>query len=356
MKICEHCKRRLKIDNTPAATNPEECELCCGLLDQVDQYLAIFLRETEDIKFNTFLLGVDTNKDCLKRDMDLINEKYKGSRNFKQEFTFNLGKKIEDLTKKKVDFKEPELTFTIRQETGDYDIWIKPIFIYGRYRKLRRGIPQSPWIISGKGRENEKSVSEYIGLSVLKLLEGRDYNFFSSGREDVDALMLGNGRPFYVEIIKPRLRSLNPDELAKMVSEISNGGVEVIDIHIAKKEEIDELKDKRFDKLYEVGIILDKEKIESVEKTIGSLINLEIEQQTPLRVLGIRKDKVRRRKIYKIEIKDKAEDRLSLYIKAEAGTYIKEFITGDKGRTNPSLSSLTGVNIKIEYLNVLEVN
>lgn len=47
----------------------------------------------------------------------------------------------------------------------------------------------------------EKSVEECIGTLVLPLFRGSGYKFHSAGREDVDVRMLGNGRPFIIEIL-----------------------------------------------------------------------------------------------------------------------------------------------------------
>ncbi len=356
MNVCKSCQKRLRLEDNIINAEPENCELCCGLLSHIDDYFNIFLNETKEIEYDKFLLGVEAIKECLERDTQTVSKLCPECRNFKQEFTFEMGSRIEQLLGKKVDFREPELTFAINQETGDYNIWIKPVYIAGRYRKIRRGIPQSPWINSAKGREGEKSVSEYIGIQTLKKFRGKDYNFFASGREDVDALMLGNGRPFYVEILKPYTRSVNFKELESLIIEYSKGGVEVNCLHLASKEEIERLKNSRYDKVYEVGISIEKIEEKSVQDTIEKLRNIEIEQMTPNRVLGIRKDKLRKRKIYDVKLLNSEGGIFKLKIKAEAGTYIKEFITGDNGRTKPSMSEMLGVNIKIEYLNVLEVN
>jgi tRNA pseudouridine synthase 10 len=45
-----------------------------------------------------------------------------------------------------------------------------------------------------------------------------------------------------------------------------------------------------------------------------------------------------------------------LILDTEAGTYIKEFVHGDLGRTNPSFASLAGAAADILDLDVLEVD
>ncbi len=353
MKICSHCATRLNAERT--VTDTGECDLCGGLLSQVDIFFDIFKEETKEIEFSNFIVGVDADERYLKNDDDYRKEHCTDCKSFKKEFSTILGRKIEELLGKEAEFGNPELVFTVKQESGDYKLWTKSCYIQGRYRKLRRGIPQSPWINPSREREMERSISEYIGLIGLKYLKGRDYTFFASGREDVDTLMLGEGRPFYVEILQPKLRKIDLDLLAEQVKKFSNGGVEILALKLAAKEDIEELKGKVFDKSYEVGVKIEGS-IENIESKIKEFEGITIHQRTPTRVLGLRKDRMRDRKIHSISIKESEGGRIRLIITAEAGTYIKEFVTGDNDRTNPSLSQRLGVNVQIEYLNVLEVN
>ena len=62
-----------------------------------------------------------------------------------------------------------------------------PIIVAGRYVKLCRELPQTPWILDGE-RKLDSSVEELIAADVVRAFggEGVTYNFVSSGREDVD--------------------------------------------------------------------------------------------------------------------------------------------------------------------------
>ncbi|MGC8562448.1 MAG: tRNA pseudouridine(54/55) synthase Pus10 [Thermoplasmata archaeon] len=331
------------------------CELCGNILDHVEDYFEMFAGEAKKYDFSTFLIGLRTPKESLRKEIELAEKTGVKFRSYKDDFQVALGSKIEAELPYRADFSKPDMVFTVNQENMDYSIWIRPMYLKGRYLKKRRGIPQSPWIKPGKGKEGEKSISEYIGLTVCRLFNGRDYNFFASGREDVDALMLGNGRPFYVEVKNPRKRTFDPAVLSEEVLNFSDGGVEVIDLSPASSVEIDGMKNLRSDKTYEVGLIIDGKVIEGIDEILKKYTDFKINQKTPRRVLNIRKDKMRERTIRSIEVKQYNEGHLVLIIKAEAGTYIKEFITGDDGRTVPNLKDELDINVKIDYLNVLEV-
>jgi len=354
MYLCPRCKERLSY-NDYSESGEGSCELCGDILDHVEDYFVMFEGETKKYDFSTFLIGLRTPKGNLRKEIELAEKTGVKLRSYKDEFQVALGSKIEAELPYRADFSRPEIVFTVNQENMDYSIWIRPIYLKGRYLKKRRGIPQSPWIKPGKGKEREKSISEYIGLTACDLLKGSDYNFYASGREDVDALMLGNGRPFYVEIKNPRKRTFDPARISEEVLKFSGGGVEIIELSPANPVEIEDMKTQRPDKTYEVGLTIEGNAIDGIEEILKKYSNLRINQKTPRRVLNIRKDKLRERTIRSMEVKQYNEGHLVLVIRAEAGTYIKEFITGDNGRTVPNLKDELDINVKIDYLNVLEV-
>lgn len=61
--------------------------------------------------------------------------------------------------------------------------------------------------------------------------------FCSSGREDVDVRMLGDGRPFMFEITNPRKTFFSPEELLAIEQSVnkSNDIVQVRDLAIISK-------------------------------------------------------------------------------------------------------------------------
>jgi tRNA pseudouridine synthase 10 len=355
MFLCDHCRERLSHRLVQPSIDTGICDLCGNLMEHVDDYFEMFKEESKRYEFSTFLIGVRTSKESLQKDREIIESAGTRIRSYKEEFQFLLGSKIERELHYTVDFGMPEFVFMVSQENMDYSIKIKSVYIKGRYLKKRRGIPQSPWIKPGRGKEMEKSVSEYIGQQVCNAFEGKNYNFFALGREDVDALMLGTGRPFYVQVETPTKRSIDLTNLSERVLMESKEGVEIIDISMAKQSEIDGMKDLRPDKTYEVGLTIEEGNRSDLEEVLKKYSNFKIDQRTPSRVLNIRKDKTRERRIRSIEIERFSGKQLILIITAEAGTYIKEFITGDNGRTVPSLKNELNINVKIDYLNVLEV-
>ncbi|VDM53038.1 unnamed protein product [Angiostrongylus costaricensis] len=95
----------------------------------------------------------------------------------------------------------------------------EPVILAGRYCKFSRFLPQSPWSFEDKmaPRESGNSVSEKI-VDLMKLKFGAcEARFIASGREDMDVRMLGDGRPFAVELRNCHFtKSLRGEEVDKL--------------------------------------------------------------------------------------------------------------------------------------------
>ncbi|KAJ3183292.1 putative tRNA pseudouridine synthase Pus10 [Gaertneriomyces sp. JEL0708] len=244
------------------------------------------------------------------------------------------------------------------------------IYVAGRYLKLQRGISNSPWIIGGK-RLAEHSVEELIGTKVDAFFRNDEHKFYSSGREDADVLMLGRGRPFYLELINPRRVEATSDEFAALQQDINTaaaGMVEARDLQIVDKDTIKHLKDaadtksKSYSTLVKLASPVTHEQLEE----ISQIKDLAVKQRNPTRVPR-RADLVRDKVIEKLRVypaepttePNPAEptDVIRVDLTTSAGTYVKEFVHGDDGRTTPCLADLLKVDwAKVLELDVLEIH
>jgi tRNA pseudouridine synthase 10 len=201
------------------------------------------------------------------------------------------------------------------------------------------------------------SVEEIVASVPMELLGGTDHAFHGMGREDIDALMLGNGRPFALEIREPKRRRVDPRELQDRINGQAAGKVEVSDLGPGTREEVVRFKDAKCDKSYEVLVNVSKvvtdQKFEELESYFKGKI---IKQKTPIRVSHRRADKVREREIQYLKIKDRVQNDVRMKIRSQSGTYIKELITGDEGRTQPSVSGFLEVECKIAALDVVWIH
>jgi len=85
---------------------------------------------------------------------------------------------------------------------------------------------------------------------------------------------------------------------------------------------------------------------EDLARSLGSLVDLSVSQETPLRVLHRRTPLVRPKTIHAMRPLWISPHWFSLELTASAGTYVKEFVHGDLGRTSPSVADLLAAGLE----------
>lgn len=190
---------------------------------------------------------------------------------------------------------------------------------------------------------------------VIERSGGTDVVFHGAGREDIDALMLGTGRPFVLEVKEPLHRHFDLIDLEKEINRLAKSKVEVRELRFVEKDMVEEVKIADADKVYRLRLIF-KDAI-SEEKLKASLDKLctNIKQRTPLRVAHRRADKVRTRTVHSAELIDMDVKGATIHLRCESGLYVKELISGDEGRTKPNLSELLGTEVQVRELDVIGV-
>jgi len=347
-----------------------ECFICRGLMSRLDELARQALPELEQYEYSTFLVGVKMHGDYVEREDKLRAEfQLEYGESIKGEFTREVGKRLAALTGKKADLEKPDMIIIFNLVENRVEITPMPLFIAGRYRKLVRGIPQARWICTecgGRGCERcnwsgkmyPTSVEELIAEPILRAAKGLEAKFHGAGREDVDVRVLGNGRPFVVEVKYPRIRQLDLEELAKTINQHAKGLVEVTELKYGDRKLVRRLKlmSERSPKKYRAVIEVEKPISHEDLRKLGEYFKDRlIEQYTPRRVLHRRADKLRKKKVYEVEAKPIGERMFEALIKCQGGLYVKELISGDEGRTTPSFSEVLGRSARCVELDVVEV-
>jgi len=335
-----------------------------GLLNDIKKYL-----ENSEIEFSTFLVGCRVPAEIIQKEDYIYSKLEDEPESIKKEINREIGKFLSLQMGNEVDFDNPNLVIMVDFNTNmtpNLEIQLNPLFVEGRYRKLIRGIPQTKWPCrkcKGKGCEYcnytgklyMESVEELISPQIIKEVKGTESKFHGAGREDIDVRMLGNGRPFVVEIKEPQKRTLNLKELENKINLYAAGKVEVSNLKLVGKERRSQIKTSSTStyKVYRAIVDLDKETSNDDLKILSSLDV--IEQRTPLRVSHRRADLIRKRRVRDLKVKKLDQERLELIIECEGGLYIKELISGDEYRTQPSVSSLLQNPARCVELDVLDV-
>jgi tRNA pseudouridine synthase 10 len=373
--LCDHCLGR-RFARIGQATNEERgravrnallaagersepaasCPLCDNIFRDVESLAASAIARMGDREYQSFLVGSKQDKASFDLETRLGYTEH-----LKNELNRELGKRLESLTGKTADFDNPDMTILVDARFGSVVIQVAPLYLYGRYRKLERGIPQTRWPCrqcrgkgcsrcGGTGKMYPTSVEELVAGPIMAISGGKEHSLHGMGREDIDARMLGNGRPFVVEIQDPKKRVLDLVAVQNDVNRLAAGKVEVEELRPSDLNEVRALKESRAVKTYVAQVAFEQpvpgEKLKLLETTFTGL---QVQQWTPQRVSHRRADLERKRRV--LEFRTEGPDRFR--ITAEAGLYIKELIHGDGGRTRPSVQEALGVRCSVITLDVV---
>ena len=386
--ICDRCLGRRLIGAagvgpqreaaTKARTWPEVaeagCPVCEGAFADAEEWLACALEAAKEYEFATFQVGTKFPGpgEGHERDVAAAMGAEKVGENMRTEANRLLASRITAATGKATSPEgRPELVIEVDTRYWTATAAANSAFVKGRYNKLRRDIPQTHWPCrrcqgrgcwecNDTGVTYAESVEDSVGDAAEPIFGATGHSFHGAGREDIDALMLGTGRPFIVELADPRRRTGDLAELERRINATTAAsGVAVRDLRMADKAEVAAIKEGDYQKEYLAHCIAESPlSRDQVEEACARLSGATLEQRTPDRVSHRRADLVRKRTLHKVALEEMAEDpgtRFSVRVLAESGTYIKEMVNGDEGRTVPSFSGLAGVPVKVEFLDVLAI-
>lgn len=351
---------------------PELCPLCEDLFDDTGNIVSRVIESTKGIEYGTIQFGIHLPKD-LVQDEDKIRSRHgaPASRPLKAAFADAIQEQLSEHIPGIEFVKEkPDLMILVDGLTLRIDIDVRPVFLYGRYRKLSREIPQTRWpcracrgraqgceSCQGTGLQYPDSVQDLIGEPIRAALQAEDTSFHGMGREDIDVRCLGSGRPFVLEVKNPLLRKANLVELVAAVNDSSSERVEIDQLEWTDRKRIGKIKETRSDKSYTIRFRVDNiPEEETVKEAISGLSGIVLEQNTPKRVSHRRAAKTRKRKVISIGDVIVDGDEVQSTLRCEAGTYIKELIHSDEGRTVPSVSGVLDRECEVLWLDVEEIH
>ncbi|MBR0270920.1 MAG: tRNA pseudouridine(54/55) synthase Pus10 [Methanobrevibacter sp.] len=382
-KICKHCLGRMLSktidgeDNVSRAESldiefsPDECMICGNIFDKIDDELFDKIYDKLDflkVEFDSFIVGSRIDKEIQKRDEDIISQLNLDVEPIKKEINRIIGKRLEKELGKEVNFEKQDIIVNVNLiKDPKVRVQINPLFIEGKYNKLVRGIPQTKWPCGKcKGRGCEEcnftgkqypcSVEELLSEHILKATDGYEAKFHGAGREDIDVLMLGSGRPFVLEIKEPKIRKIDLNKLETEINEINKGKTQYHNLKFTYRNRKAEIKVSSPDAYKVYKALVECEDAYDTEKLADLSQLREIHQQTPIRVSHRRADKVRIKHVLDLSCEVIDETHFEMTIKTEGGLYIKELISGDEGRSQPNVADKLGVKAVCKQLDVIEVS
>ena len=394
--ICNHCLGRKFSDVVEGNGNVErgekirkalelpeydedtKCDICSDIFKEIDSSLLDLVYEKIDfleVEFDTFVVGCKLPKEIVEKDA-LISEKLGlDVEILKREVNREMGKILEKNLPQEVDFDKEDVIIMadfrkmLKEDVENpikVRIQINPIFIEGRYNKLVRNIPQTKWpcrkckgrgceACNFTGKQYPESVEELLSETALKYSKGYEAKFHGAGREDIDVRMLGDGRPFVLEIKEPRIRKLDLEKIEREANEAALGKTAYHNLKYTVRKRKAEIKTSSPD-TYKVYRALVECEDEIREEDLNKLQSLHtIQQRTPIRVSHRRADKIREKEVKELSCKYINPHSFEMIIKTEGGLYIKELISSDEGRSKPSVSEVLGTQAICAELDVIEV-
>jgi tRNA pseudouridine synthase 10 len=353
-KPAEELLKKLRVNE------PERraCYICSGVMERLSELAAMCMDAGKEFEYRTFQVGCKVPKEMSNREEKLwLTFQLNTPESIKSDITREVGKLIETATGKRYSREDPDVVFVIDVGAWSVSVHSRPIYIYGRYRKLVRGLPQSPWLRPPDPRlMYPTSVEELITKPLARLAKASEAKLHAAGREDVDVRTLGNGRPFVVEIRNPKVRSLDLKLARDAVNNEAKGLIEVELVHLVSGKLVPKLKAyaeiarKTYVAIVKLSRSIGEGEIESLEKTFNGAIVI---QRTPLRILGRKPDKVRKKVVYSVKAKLLNSNTLELTITCQGGLYVKELIHGDGGRTKPNVAEVLGAEVEVKELDVV---
>lgn len=452
------------------------CPFCENLFEEVELLTDIIFDAVQPYELSRLQLGARFPKDQTEGE-DELRKRFGagGSEALKAALVNAIARRLhERLDNVTMVNEKPDVLALIDVLTLTVDLDVRAVYVYGRYRKLERGIPQTRWpcrACKGRGCERcdhtglqyERSVQDLIGNPMMAALEGKEHAFHGMGREDIDVRCLGQGRPFVMEIKEPKKRAFSAAKLTEMINEQAGGSVEVSSLRPSNRKEVVRIKDTPAEKSYTIrftlepmnaaelavltapvdltdgggkgrnkrrrrqrrgddssdrtkpldapietpatrpsdGVMAKMKKAELVAlceehglvktgtkpvlierlqealppapevfelpsdeviiQVIEGLKGVKLAQRTPERVSHRRADLIRKRTVFEshtpiIDVNEHGEREVEFTLRCESGTYVKETVHGDSGRTQPSVASLIRAKCNVVWLDVGDIH
>ena len=347
----------------------EDCKICDGLIGEIDNFIDLACESISEYSLETFKIGTIVDKEILNLESEFANIfGLNLSESIKSQLNREIGIGVSQKNNLLARLDNPDSTIIIDTRYDTINLEIKSIFIEGKYNKYDRTIPQTYWPCrkcKGKGCKScnhtgqlyPDSVQSLVANPFMKSTKATENLFHGMGREDIDAAMLGSGRPFVLELRMPKNREIDLNEMTDKINEGNMGRIQVNNLEFVPRKRVAELKNTVCDKSYRVDVSIPEDlTIESLKNGAQKLKEKLVKQRTPTRVAHRRADLIRPRLVESVNVLSFEQGMAELEIRAQHGTYIRELVSGDMGRTVPSFSSLVDGACKVEVLDVLNLH
>jgi tRNA pseudouridine synthase 10 len=348
------------------------CPFCEDLFLELDLIVNRISAAVDGVEFSKAQLGIHFAKDHVAAEEVLRSTiAATGSRPLKATLSDAIQSAVSEKLSGMIWVKErPEVMLLFDTLTLGVNADVRAVFLYGRYRKIARGIPQTRWpcracrgrdggceSCNGTGQQYPHSIQSLTCEPMVESTGAISDAFHGMGREDIDVRCLGDGRPFVAELKSPLRRTIDFEKLTKDINKAAKDQIEIHGLRASNRAEVARIKETKAEKSYTIRFtcessLADEEIITRIESLSGQVL----EQQTPQRVSHRRADKIRKRKVISILNIVVEENEVQFDVRCESGTYVKELVHSDEGRTNPSVAGILETDCEVIWLDVKDIH
>jgi tRNA pseudouridine synthase 10 len=202
------------------------------------------------------------------------------------------------------------------------------------------------------GYSTSDSVEQRLSEPLLNIFKAGKVTFTWIGGEDADSLVLGGGRPFYVAMSEPMVRS--PSDLESVMKTMKDTLV-LKELSILEGEPS---RDRSFTVIVESSVSLDQPVAEDADVAVKKLEAVFAEAVIRMTPPG---RGVLSKKVHSLTVEsiDADKTHLRLRVECDGGLSIRRFLTGENGEVKPSVAEVLERKVVLDEsapFDILDVN
>jgi tRNA pseudouridine synthase 10 len=324
------------------------CYVCGSRIELIiDEWAKRVGEALRAMGFRRFILGARPPEGSLEAEEEIAREfSLQYWESIKNELKREIGKGVSRSYNFEPDFSDPEIMLILDISRGSIEAVIPSLIVSSRVVKFVRGV-------SFKKRPGKRSLEDIVERAAEDLGEGVRISI--PVRDTSRYRILGDGCYSILEIRSPKPGRRNLEAISSAINRRQE--IYIIDIvGKGRRKDIEDLVSRVKRITYRIYIYSNK-KLGDIEiEKLKSQSPITLEQRTPKRI--VERGGVER--IYKGDLKIEAIHRISektfeIIASTSSKIYIEEAITGDEGRTSPSLSSILSTDLKPLEIDVIRI-
>lgn len=313
-----------------------KCYVCgSSIEDLILEYSDRVVRILERERISRFLLGVRVPRELVEREEEIAREfSISTWESIKNELKREIGKRVM-MKGFKPEFEDPDAIITIDLTVNVITISRPSLMYVVRIRKNERGFR-----IRGPENSLEKLLEEK-----LSNLSPEYVRIHTTTRDSYRYRITDEGVFAVLEIHAPKRRDMDLKDLQVLLRELQPFEIEIISRGFRK--DVRELNNRLSKTIYRIKVECSRDlKDEEIEK-IKSMGVMTVTQHTPSRFVSRGAPETTRRGVASLREFTRINDKVySIVVVIDKRLFPEEFISGDGGRTSPSLSEVLGVELK----------